>query len=60
MKTHRKRGRAASDGATQVERVTIALTPEHRVKLKQLSGKAGASAFFRKIIDAEFFKRTLK
>lgn len=45
-------GRQAADGAIGVERVTIALTPADRDKLRQLGGQAGGSAWIRSQIRA--------
>lgn len=51
-----KRGRKAVDGATQVVRINIALTEEHRRRLRSLAGSGGASSWIRAAIDKEYLR----
>lgn len=55
--TNKKPGRPATDGATDVVRVNIALTPDHKAKLLQLAGPAGASVWIRRAIDRAYNRK---
>jgi hypothetical protein len=54
-----RRGRRASDGATDVVRISLCMTPHNRDELQRLADADGisASAMVRKLVSAEISLR---